>query len=56
MTEFAIVADYDIISKYLIFLKHGRFKENEPSLNKAIFFYFERVVNLLRGEWLFFQA
>lgn len=49
MTEFAIVADYDIISKHLIFLKHGRFKENESSLNKAIFFYFERIVNLLKG-------
>lgn len=28
MTEFAIIADYAIISKYLIFLKHEQYKEN----------------------------
>lgn len=56
MTEFAIVSDYETISKYLIFLKNEQFLENSREFNTAIFFYFEKIVNLLKGEWLFFQA
>ena len=56
MTEFAIVSDYEIISKYLIFLKNGRYMDNSKDLNLSILFYFERIVKLLKGEWLFFQA
>ena len=56
MSEFAIIADYEIISKHLIFLRHERFLQNSQELNKAIFFYFDRVANLLKGEWLFYQA
>lgn len=56
MTEFAVVADYEIISKHLLFLKNERFLDNAHEINIAIFFYFERIVKLLKGEWLFFQA
>lgn len=49
MTQFAIIADYEVISKYLIFLKSDRFLTNNKNLNVAIFFYIERIVTLLKG-------
>lgn len=40
MTEFAIIADYEIISKYLLFFKNERFLDNHKDLNLSILFYF----------------
>jgi hypothetical protein len=45
-----------VISKYLLFLREERFRENEAELNDAIFYYIGQVKKLLGGEWLFFQA
>ena len=30
--------------------------DNSKDLNLSILFYFERIVKLRKGEWLFFQA
>lgn len=56
ISEFSIIAEYSIISKYLIFLKNLRFLENTDEFNASIFFYFEKILKLLKGQWLFFQA
>ena len=56
ISEFAIIAEYDIISKYLIFLKNERILSKSDEFNDSLFFYFEQIKKLLKGEWLFYQA
>ena len=56
ISEFAIIAEYDIISKHMMFLKDGRVMRNSDEFNESVFFYFEQISKLLRGEWLFYQA
>ena len=56
ISEFAIIAEYEIISKYLIFLKGERILSNSDEFNDSLFFYFEQISKLLKGEWLFYQA
>lgn len=56
ISEFAIIAEYDIISKYLIFLKGEKILTNSDEFNDSLFFYFGQISKLLKGEWLFYQA
>jgi hypothetical protein len=55
-TEFAIIAEYSVITKYMNFLRNERFLTNDDELNESIFYYIQQVKKLLNGEWLFFQA
>ena len=40
ISEFAIIAEYDIISKYMIFLKGEKILTNSDEFNDSLFFYF----------------
>lgn len=55
-TEFAIIAEYSVITKYMNFLRNERFLTNDDELNESIFYYIQQIKKLLNGEWLFFQA
>ena len=56
MSEFAILAEYDVISKFLYLIRKNKLLTNSSQLNNSVFKFIKRVTDLLQAEWIFFQV
>ena len=55
ISEFAILAEYGVLSKIISLMDRDQLLENDANLNQAIFKFIKRICELLKAEWLFFQ-
>ena len=55
MSEFAMIADYGVMSKMLNMIKEDRMLKNEKQLNLSVYKYLKKVFELMKADWMFFQ-
>ena len=54
MSEFALLAEYSVITKVLEQIREGKMLTNKEDLNLSIYKYMKRIDELLGADWLFF--
>ncbi|CAD8117315.1 unnamed protein product [Paramecium primaurelia] len=55
VSEFAIIVDYKVLEKYFFLIKEDKLLNNSSELNIAIYKYFQRILDTLKADWIFFQ-
>lgn len=54
-SEFAILVDYQVVTKMLHAISGKRLETNSESINSSIIKFVSRIVNLLKADWFFYQ-
>ncbi|EAR94710.2 Yip1 domain protein (macronuclear) [Tetrahymena thermophila SB210] len=55
-SEFAILADYNVILKVLQLIQGDKILTNSPNLNNAVYKFIQRITDLLKADWILYQV
>lgn len=55
MSEFAMIADYGVMTKMLNIIKGDNLLKNDKQLNLSVFKYLKKIIELMKADWMFFQ-
>lgn len=55
MSEFAMIADYGVLTKMLNIIKDDLLLKNEKQLNLSVYKYLKKIMDLMKADWMFFQ-
>ena len=55
MSEFAMIADYGVMTKMFWMIKDNLLLTNDKQLNLSVFKYLKKIIDLMKADWMFFQ-
>lgn len=56
MSEFAMIADYGVLTKMMNVIKDDLLLKNDKQLNLSVFKYLKKIMDLMKADWMFFQV
>ena len=54
-SEFAVLVDYNVVTKMLNAISGDKLQNNPEQINQSVTQFINRIVNLLKADWIFFQ-